>query len=152
MVSAADTKEITMRKLSTAPSRTAKKSGTKRENPPCTPLKRKARGKENNPGALGTGLFACERPRACEALRKRHVEAAVEDALRIFHGARGKPGEKCDQNLWAKFAWRFGWERLRDLTLQGEAEMREHRKQIPDKDKPKVLQNLINPFWKGDAE
>ena len=139
-------------KLSTGPLSEAKKSGTKREGSPCTPYKRKARGKENNPGAHGTGLFACERPRACEALRRRHVEAAVEDALRIFHGTRGKPGEKCDQNLWAKFAWKFGWGRLRELTLQGEAEMREHLKPIPDKDKPKVLQRLINPFWEGGAK
>ena len=139
-------------KLSTAPFRAAKKSGRKREVPPCTPYKRKARGKENNPGALGTGLFACERPRACEALRKRHVEAAVEDAIRIFHGTRGKPGEKCDQNLWAKFAWKFGWGLLRELTLQGEAEMKEHRKPIAEKDKPKILQELINPFWKRGAK
>ena len=145
-------KKIDETKLSTAPFSLPKKSGTKRENPPCTPLKRKARGKENNPGALGTGLFACERPRVCEALRKRHVEAAVEDALRIFHGTRGKPGEKCDQNLWANFAWRFGWGLLRELTLQGEGEMREHLQPIPDKDKPKVLQNLINPLWEGGAE
>ena len=141
-----------MGKLSTAPVSAAKKSGRKRENSPCTPYKRKARGKENNPGAPGTGLFACERPRAREELRRRHVEAAVEDALRIFHGTRGKPGEKCDQNLWANFAWRFGWGLLRELTLQGEAEMREHRKPIPDKDKPKILQDLITPFWEGGAE
>ena len=28
------------------------------KSPPCTPYKRKARGKENNPGVLSTGLFA----------------------------------------------------------------------------------------------
>ena len=49
----------------------------KRENPPCTPYKRKARGKEkNNPGAISTGLSAgayagvCERIRAREAIRR----------------------------------------------------------------------------------
>ena len=141
-----------MQKLSTAPFSASKKSGMKRENPPCTPYKRKARGKENNPGALSTGLFACERPRAREVLRKRHVKAVVEDSLRIFHGTRGKPGEKCDQNLWAKFAWKFGWGLLRELTLQGKAEMLEHQKPVPDTDKPRILQELINPFWKRGAK
>ncbi|MDO5319023.1 MAG: hypothetical protein Q4G65_10385 [bacterium] len=81
-------------------------------------------------------------------IRKRLIEAAVEDALVAFCGTRGKPGEACDQNLWAKFAWRFGWGMLRELTLQGVAEMREHRRPIEDRDKPKVLQRLINGVWK----
>ena len=85
-------------KLSTALS---KKSGRKRENPPCTPYKRKARGKENNPGALSTGLSVgarasagervYERIREREARRKRSVEAAVEDALVAFCGTRRNP-------------------------------------------------------------
>ena len=37
---------------------------------------------------------------------------------------------------------------LRELTLQGVAEMREHRRPIEDRDKPKVLQRLINGVWK----
>ena len=32
--------------------------------------------------------------------------------------------------------------------MQGEAEMKEHRKPVADEEKPKILQNLINPFWK----
>ena len=156
--------QVPLQKLSTVPFSDAKKSGTKRENPPFTPLKRKARGKENNPGALGTCLFACERPRTCAALRKRHVEAAVEDALRIFCGTRKQKTGKTrdgrdarrpsfsDEQLWAKFAWKFGWGLLRELTLQGEAEMREHKTPIPDKDKPKILQELITPFWKRGAK
>lgn len=106
-------------KLSTAPFSLPKKAGMKREPSPYDPYKRKARGKENNPGSLGTGLFACERPRACVGIRKRLIQAAVEDALRIFCGTRR--GKYCDRNLWAKFAWRFGWGLLRELTLQGEA-------------------------------
>ena len=128
------------RKLSTAPFSKSKK----RESA--------IKGKENKPGALGTGLFACERPRGRVGIRKRLIEAAVEDALRAFHGTRGKPGEKCDQNLWAEFAWKFGWGLLRELTLQGKAEMLEHRKPVPDKDKPRILQKLINPFWKRGAK
>ena len=118
MVSAADTKGITMQKLSTGPFSGSKKSGTKREGSPCTPYKRKARGKENNPGALSTGLFAgagagareVERIRRREVLLKRHVEAAVEDALVAFCGKRRNPlfdrepwKDPCDERLWANF-------------------------------------------------
>ena len=106
------------------------------------------KGKENKPSAISTGLFACERPRGRVGIRKRLIEAAVEDALVAFCGTRGKPGEACDQNLWAKFAWRFGWGMLRELTLQGVAEMREHRRPMKDSDKPKVLQRLINGVWR----
>lgn len=104
------------------------------------------KGKENKPSAISTGLFACERARGRVGIRKRLIQAAVEDALRIFCGTRR--GKYCDRNLWAKFAWKFGWGLLRELTLQGEAEMKEHRKPVADKDKPKILQRLINPFWR----
>ena len=117
------------------------------------------KGKENKPSAISTGLFACERPRGRVGIRKRLIQAAVEDALRIFCGTRkresGKPRNGrdargpsfSDEQLWARFAWKFGWGLLRELTLQGEAEMKEHRKPVADKDKPKILQRLINPFW-----
>ena len=136
------------------------------QQPPSRKSKKREsaiKGKENKPVACSKGLFACERPRdiprakrAASAvatgvrvgIRKRLIEAAVEDALVAFCGTRGKPGEACDQNLWAKFAWRFGWGMLRELTLQGVAEMREHRRPIEDRDKPKVLQRLINGVWK----
>lgn len=121
-------------KLSTAPFSKAKK----RESA--------IKGKENKPSAISTGLFACERPRGRVGIRKRLIRAAVEDALRIFCGTRR--GKYCDRNLWAKFAWKFGWGLLQELTLQGEAEMKEHRKPVADKDKPKILQRLINPFWR----
>ena len=104
------------------------------------------KGKEIKPSAISTGLFACERPRGRVGIRKRLIQAAVEDALRIFCGTRR--GKYCDRNLWAKFAWKFGWGLLRELTLQGEAEMKEHKKPVADKDKPKILQRLINPFWR----
>ena len=145
-------------KLSTAPFSKSKKR------------ERAIKGKENKPSAISTGLFACERPRdiprakrAASAvatgvrvgIRKRLIEAAVEDALKAFCGKRRNPTfdrnpgkDPCEERLWAKFAWKFGWGLLRELTLQGEAEMREHRKPVADKDKPKILQRLINPFWK----
>ena len=53
------------------------------------------KGKENKPSAISTGLFACERPRGRVGVRKRLIEAAVEDALVAFCGTRkresGKP-------------------------------------------------------------
>jgi len=118
----------------------------KRENPPFTPFKRKARGKETKPGLLSAGLFACERPRGRVGLVKRAIEAVVEDALRIFHGTRHGPN--CDKNLWANFAWECGYKLLQELIFQGQSEMAARHQPIADSDKPKVLQNLINPFWK----
>ena len=155
----------TPRKLSTGTELStalSKKRGMKRENPPCTPNKRKARGKENNPDALGTGLFAgagvCERIRAREALRKQSVEAAVETALSSFGGTRRNPlfdrdpwKDPCDERLWANFAWEFGYGKLLDLVDQAKAEIAEHRRPVPDRDKPKILQQLITAFWKRGA-
>ena len=47
------------------------------------------KGKENKPVACkpvacSKGLFACERARGRVGIRKRLIQAAVEDALRIF--------------------------------------------------------------------
>ena len=147
-----------MKSYQQSPSRKSKKAGMKREGSPYDPYKRKARGKENNPGANSTGLFACERPRGREGIRKRLIEAAVEDALKAFCGTRksGEPRDGrdarrpsfSDEQLWAKFAWKFGWGLLRELTLQGVAEMRDLKRPIKDGDKPKVLQRLINGVWK----
>ncbi len=158
-------KKIDETKLSTAPFSLPKKSGTKREPSPYDPYKRKARGKENNPGALSTGLFACagagarevERIRRREVLLKRHVEAAVEDALVAFCGKRRNPlfdrepwKDPCDERLWANFVWDHhgnpGWKYLQELTLQGLSEMAQRKHPVPDAEKPRILQNLINHF------
>ena len=133
-----------MEKLSTAPCPKSKK----RESA--------IKGKENKPVACSKGLFACERPRGRVGIRKRLIEAAVEDALVAFCGKRRNPAfdrcpgqDPCEERLWAKFAWRFGWGLLSELTLQGVAEMAEHRRPMKDEDKPQVLQRLIRPFWKN---
>ena len=153
-------------KLSTALS---KKSGRKRENPPCTPYKRKARGKENNPSALGTGLSAgaragayasiCERIREHEAKRKREIEAAVEDALVAFCGTRRDPhfdrdGRKdpCDERMWANAAWELGLRRFQDLIDANKSQIRQKPFVVPDRDKPSYFQALITPFWKRGAK
>ena len=142
-----------------------KKTGMKREHSPYVPYKRKARGKENNPGALSTGLSACvgagacERIRAREAMCKRMIEAAVKTALVTLGGTRRNPlfdrqpgKDPCDERLWANFAWEFGYEKLLDLVDQAKAEIAESHRPVADKDKPKILQALITPFWKRGAK
>jgi len=59
------------------------------------------------------------------ALLRRHVNAAVEDALVAFCGTRGPAPS--DEALWATFAWRFGYGMLRDFVEQGKSEMRQHK-------------------------
>ena len=138
----------------------------KRENPPCTPYKRKARGrgKENNPGAISTGLSAgayagaCERIRAREARRKREIGAAVEDALVAFCGTRRNPlfdlagwKDPCDERLWANAAWDVGLGRFLDLIELTKSQIRQKPFVVPDRDKPRYFQENLNPFWKGSA-
>ena len=45
------------------------------------------KGKENKPSAISTGLFACERPRACVGIRKRLIQAAIMAALFLIAAA-----------------------------------------------------------------
>ena len=73
-------------KLSTAPFSASKKSGMKRENPPCTPYKRKARGKENNPSALST-VYS----------RARIIRARVRRRVRAHPRTRGDPPMRQDR-------------------------------------------------------
>ena len=61
------------------------------QQPPSRKSKKREsaiKGKENKPSAISTGLFACERPRGRVGIRKRLIEAAVEDALVAFCGTR----------------------------------------------------------------
>jgi len=76
---------------------------------------------------------------------RAHVAAAVEDALVAFHGSRGRAPS--DEALWANFAWTFGYQALLDAIYQGESEMHEHETEIPDSEKPKVLQAILNQWW-----
>ena len=61
--------------------------------PFCRSKKRESdiKGKENKPVACSKGLFACERPCGRVGIRKRLIEAAVEDALVAFCGKRRNP-------------------------------------------------------------
>ena len=146
-------------KLSTAPFRAAKKSGTKRELSPYDPYKRKARGKENNPGSLGTGLSARERGCACakrDVYRKRAIEWAVRETLEKRHGTRRNPAfdgqgwkDPCDERLWANFAHATGDEKaLQELCRRALSEYRASTVPKPVSELPKILSQHIKDYCK----
>ena len=125
-----------------------KREGEKRSFP-CTPLREKGKGKEDKPSACSTGLFARAHADAHVrgALLRRHVNAAVEDALRIFNGTRG--GKHSDENLWANFAWTFGFGMLNDLVRQAKSEMELHKPPVAPSERPKILQNILSAHWRA---
>ena len=124
-----------------------KREGEKR-NPPLTPYREKGKGKEDKPGASSTGLFARADAHVRGALQRRHVNAAVEDALVAFCGTRGPAPS--DEALWAKFAWRFGFVMLHELTEQAKSEMNmPGRGYIEPSERPRILQSLLNEVWFG---
>ena len=124
-----------------------KREGEKR-NPPLTPYREKGKGKEGKPGASSTGLFARADAHVRGALQRRHVNAAVEDALVAFCGTRGPAPS--DEALWARFAWRFGFGMLHELTEQAKSEMNmPGRGYIEPSERPRILQNLLNEVWFG---
>lgn len=92
------------------------------------------------------GLTACAGARTRERWLKRKIAAAVKDAVIAFHGT------KSDERLWANFAWKCGYRNLLEAIYQGEAEMAEHETPLPDGDKPKVLQTILNKMWKRGAK
>ena len=132
--------------LSTA---SLKKREGKKKPSPLNPYKEKGKGKEGKPGANGTSLFACAgaHTHVRGALLRRHVNAAVEDALVAFCGTRGPAPS--DEALWAKFAWRFGFGMLHELTEQAKSEMKLHRGGVAPSERPRILQNLLNEVWYG---
>ena len=135
-------------KLSTggaSPSAKSKKSEGEKRKSPSTPLREKGKGKEGKPGAKGTSLFARADAHVRGALLRRHVNAAVEDALVAFCGTRGPAPS--DEALWAKFAWRFGFGMLHELTEQAKSEMKLHRGGVEPSERPRILQNLLNEVW-----
>ena len=130
--------------LSTA---SLKKREGKKKPSPLNPYKEKGKGKEGKPGANGTSLFARADAHVRGALLRRHVNAAVEDALVAFCGTRGPAPS--DEALWAKFAWRFGFGMLHELTEQAKSEMKLHRGGVAPSERPRILQNLLNEVWYG---
>ena len=138
-------------KLSTggaSPSANRKKREGEKRNPPLTPYREKGKGKEDKPGASSTGLFARADAHVRGALLRRHVNEAVEDALVAFCGTRGPAPS--DEALWARFAWRFGFGMLHELTEQAKSEMNmPGRGYIEPSERPRILQNLLNEVWFG---
>ena len=150
-------------KLSTGPVSVPKKAGRKREGSPYDPYKRKARGKENKPGALGSGLSARAGGRvscACagerrklwrDPYRKRAIEQAVRETVAKLHGTWRNPafdgqGEKdpCDERLWANFAHATGDEKaLQELTRQALSDFRASAVARPASELPRILGKLI---------
>ena len=126
-----------------------KKREVEKRNPPLTPYREKSKGKEDKPSASSTGLFARAdaHTHVRGALQRRHVNAAVEDALVAFCGTRGPAPS--DEALWAKFAWRFGFGMLHELTEQAKSEMKLHRGGVAPSERPRILQNLLNEVWYG---
>ena len=84
--------------------RAEKKSGRKRENPPCTPYKRKARGKENSAGDGDINMSPRPRARACVRTRERFdahgnadpVPQLVDEAVRFCNASNE------DRLIWLK--------------------------------------------------
>ena len=123
-----------------------KREGEKRKSP-CTPLREKGKGKEGKLGASSTGLFARADAHVRGALQRRHVNAAVEDALVAFCGTRGPAPS--DEALWARFAWRFGFGMLHELTEQAKSEMSVPGRHVEPSERPRILQSLLNEVWFG---
>ena len=138
-------------KLSTggaSPSAESKKREGEKRKSPSTPLREKGKGKEGKPGADGTCLFARADARMSRSLLRRHVNAAVEDALKAFCGTRGPAPS--DEALWVRFAWRFGFWMLHELTEQAKSEMNmPGRGYIEPSERPRILQSLLNEVWFG---
>ena len=65
------------KKLSTTAFSESKKTGMKREVPPCTPYKRKARGKETRPGSFQNPPRPRGRALTREEHQKRFEEAGI---------------------------------------------------------------------------
>ena len=128
-----------------SPSAKSKKREREKRKSPSTPLREKGKGKEGKPGAKGTSLFARADAHVRGALLRRHVNAAVEDALVAFCGTRGPAPS--DEALWATFAWRFGYGWLNELVARGKSEMRMRKGGVAPAERPRILQNLLNEVW-----
>ena len=104
-------------KLSTALS---KKSGRKREVSPCTPCKRKARGKETSPGFFEP--VSSPRGRARDGVsRYRLAGAAAEELIKIL-GARPTAGNR---RLWAYYCYHHDIGIIFEMAYQCASEHRQ---------------------------
>ncbi len=129
-----------MQKLSTAPFPKSKKAEGKKRKPPFTPYREKGKGKEISPCANRTGL---SRGRAGA---RGVVAAAVAEAVGAFGGNRE------DELIWAKIAWRVGAANFIDAMFQTRAEIKLHASGVPRTHLPRIFQSVLNKrFPKGGA-
>lgn len=77
---------------------------------------------------------------------RRSISTAVAEALVTFAGSSS------DEKLWANFAWRRGLGRFLDAVDQAKGEMAEHKRPIADADKPKILQSILNGYWRKGGQ
>ena len=90
-----------------------------------------------------TRARTCE-ARSCGGMSTRRSR----DALVAFCGTRGPAPS--DESLWARFAWRFGFGMLHELTEQAKSEMNmPGRGYIEPSERPRILQSLLNEVWFG---
>ena len=96
----------------------------KRENPPCTPYKRKAKGKETRPGSYENP----PRPRARTRTRGRYAEAgAAADELIAILG--GDPGR--DRGTWAFYCYHHDIEIILDKAHEFASRSRQGELRCP---------------------
>ena len=74
--------------------------------------------------------------------RKAAVRAAVAEAVSHFNGSPS------DERLWANFAWRLGYGTLLDCMARAESEIAQHVRPVAPAERPRILQNILAPFWK----
>lgn len=153
-----------MKSYQQSPSAQSKKAGMKRERSPYNPYKRKARGKENKPGNLGSGLSArvcgsatrARTRRKPDRYRRRAIEQAVRETVAKMLGTRRNPAfdrcpekDPCDERLWANFAWATGDEKvLVELSRDALSEFKGSGGVRPDSDLPKILCDHIRAYCK----
>lgn len=68
----------------------------------------------------------------------RLVNAAVDEAIAKFGGSA------TDRAIWAKIAWRVGADAFVDAIFQGESELAEKRKRVPNEQLPRFFQYVLN--------
>lgn len=123
------------------------KSEMKRKLPPYNPPIRKAKGKAKNPDRVVSGESARACVRTRDPYRNRAIETALEEALREFHGSRGKEGEICDENIWGNFMRSFGVAPFLEAVHEARSEIRQKSRSPPAAIYPRILQRCLNRFW-----
>ncbi len=125
----------------------SKKREAKKRKSPFTPLREKAKAKENGPGANSTGPSRARARAYGRGGLKRCIDLMLDDAQKLFCGSAR------DRRVWAAILWREGPDRFLDAMFQAEAEIREHTKPVENAKRPRIFQAVLNSrFPKGGAK